>query len=62
MQLWQDGPEIDEGENAPGRSLMKDDEFGVVRFGWSRRVRRLAVRGGRLLIGIGAASATYRGR
>jgi hypothetical protein len=33
MQLWQDGPEIDEGENAPGRSLMKDSYALVGRDG-----------------------------
>lgn len=55
-------PEIDEGENKPfsSRSLMKCYDVGAERFGWSRRTPRpRSMRDGRLLIGIGVASATY---
>jgi xanthine dehydrogenase YagR molybdenum-binding subunit len=55
-------PEIDEGENKPfsSRSLLKCYEVGAERFGWSRRTPQpRSMRDGRLLIGIGVASATY---
>jgi xanthine dehydrogenase YagR molybdenum-binding subunit len=55
-------PEIDEGENKPfsSRSLMKCYEMGAEQFGWSQRTPQpRSMRDGRLLIGIGAASATY---
>ena len=55
-------PEIDEGENKPfsSRSLMKCYEVGAERFGWSQRTPKpRSMRDGRLLIGIGVASATY---
>jgi xanthine dehydrogenase YagR molybdenum-binding subunit len=55
-------PEIDEGENKPfsSRSLMKCYDLGAERFGWSRRdPKPRAMRDGRLLIGMGVASATY---
>ena len=55
-------PEIDEGENKPfsSRSLMKCCDLGAERFGWSRRdPRPRSMRDGRLLIGMGVASATY---
>jgi xanthine dehydrogenase YagR molybdenum-binding subunit len=55
-------PRIDESENKPfsSRSLMQCYEAGAERFGWSRRnpVPR-SMRDGRLLVGIGVASATY---
>ena len=55
-------PEIDEGDNKPfsSRSLLKCYDVAADRFGWSRRdpVPR-AMRDGRLLIGMGMASATY---
>jgi xanthine dehydrogenase YagR molybdenum-binding subunit len=55
-------PEIDEGEGKPfsSRSLTKCYELGAGRFGWSRRDPRIrTMRDGRLLIGMGMASATY---
>ena len=55
-------PDIDEGENRPfsSRSLLKCYELGADRFGWSRRdPRPRSMRDGRLLIGMGVASATY---
>jgi xanthine dehydrogenase YagR molybdenum-binding subunit len=55
-------PAIDEGENKPfsSRSLMKCYDEAAARFGWSRRdPRPRSMRDGRLLIGMGAASATY---
>lgn len=55
-------PEIDEGENKPfsSRSLMKCYDLGAERFGWSRRdPRPRSMRDGRLMIGMGVASATY---
>ena len=55
-------PAIDEGENKPfsSRSLMQCYDLGAERFGWSRRIPApRSMRDGRLLIGMGAASATY---
>lgn len=55
-------PEIDEGENKPfsSRSLMKCYDLGAERFGWSRRTSEpRSMRDGRLLIGMGVASASY---
>ncbi|BCH20767.1 xanthine dehydrogenase family protein molybdopterin-binding subunit [Mesorhizobium sp. L-8-3] len=55
-------PEIDEDENRPfsSRSLLKCYDVGAERFGWSQRTPKpRSMRDGRLLIGIGAASATY---
>ncbi|BCH28611.1 acylaldehyde oxidase [Mesorhizobium sp. L-8-10] len=55
-------PEIDEDENRPfsSRSLLKCYDIGAERFGWSQRsAKPRSMRDGRLLIGIGAASATY---
>lgn len=55
-------PEIDEDENKAfsSRSLMKCYDLGAERFGWSRRdPRPRSMRDGRLLIGMGVASATY---
>ncbi|MDW6020396.1 xanthine dehydrogenase family protein molybdopterin-binding subunit [Mesorhizobium sp. BAC0120] len=55
-------PEIDEGQNKPfsSRPLMTCYEVGAERFGWSqRKPQPRSMRDGRLLIGIGAASATY---
>lgn len=55
-------PEIDEGENRPfsSRSLMDCYNVGAERFGWSQRTRQpRSMHDGRLLIGVGAASATY---
>lgn len=55
-------PKIDEGENKPfsSRSLMKCYEVGAERFGWSQRTPKpRSMHDGRLLIGIGVASATY---
>jgi xanthine dehydrogenase YagR molybdenum-binding subunit len=55
-------PTMDEGENKPfsSRSLVQCYERGAERFGWSRRspVPR-SMRDGRLLVGMGVASATY---
>ena len=55
-------PEIDEGANKPfsSRSLMKCYALGAERFGWSRRTPApRSMRDGRLLIGMGVATATY---
>jgi xanthine dehydrogenase YagR molybdenum-binding subunit len=55
-------PKIDEGENKPfsSRSLMKCYETGAERFGWARRKPEpRSLRDGRLMIGLGVASATY---
>jgi xanthine dehydrogenase YagR molybdenum-binding subunit len=55
-------PEIDEGENKPfsSRSLTKCFDLAADRFGWSRRdPTPRSMRDGRLLIGMGAAAATY---
>jgi xanthine dehydrogenase YagR molybdenum-binding subunit len=55
-------PEIDEGENRPfsSRSLMKCYQVGAEHFGWLRRDRRpRSMRDGRLLIGMGVASAAF---
>jgi xanthine dehydrogenase YagR molybdenum-binding subunit len=55
-------PKLDEGGNKPfsSRSLMNCYELGAELFGWSqRRPRPRSMRDGRLLIGIGVASATY---
>jgi xanthine dehydrogenase YagR molybdenum-binding subunit len=55
-------PQIDEAENKPfsSCSLMQCYEFGAERFGWGRRTPEpRSVRDGRLLIGMGAATATY---
>ena len=57
-------PEIDEGENKPfsSRSLMKCYDLGAERFGWSRRnPQPRSMRDGRLLIGMGVASAHLSG-
>jgi xanthine dehydrogenase YagR molybdenum-binding subunit len=55
-------PEIDEAEGKPfsSRSLIQCYEMAAERFGWSRRTPEpRSMRDGRLLIGMGAASATY---
>jgi xanthine dehydrogenase YagR molybdenum-binding subunit len=55
-------PQIDEGENRPfsSRSLMKCCDLGAERFGWSRHASRpRSMRDGRLLVGMGMASATF---
>jgi len=55
-------PAIDEGENLPfsSRSLIECLDLGAERFGWSRRSPKpRSMRDGRLLIGWGAAAATY---
>jgi xanthine dehydrogenase YagR molybdenum-binding subunit len=55
-------PQIDEGENKPfsSRSLIQCYDLGAERFGWSRRTPApRSMRDGRLLIGMGVASATY---
>jgi xanthine dehydrogenase YagR molybdenum-binding subunit len=55
-------PTIDEGEGKPfsSRSLTKCYDLAAERFGWSRRTAEpLSMRDGRLLIGMGAASACY---
>ncbi|YBV94062.1 xanthine dehydrogenase family protein molybdopterin-binding subunit (plasmid) [Phyllobacteriaceae bacterium JZ32] len=55
-------PQIDEAENKPfsSRSLMQCYELGAERFGWARRTPEPgSMRDGRLLIGMGAATATY---
>jgi len=55
-------PAIDEAENKPfsSRSLMKCYDAGAERFGWSRRsFEPRSMRDGRLLIGMGVASASY---
>jgi xanthine dehydrogenase YagR molybdenum-binding subunit len=56
-------PQIDEGENKPfsSRSLIQCYDLGAERFGWSRRTPApRSMRDGRLLIGMGVASATYQ--
>jgi xanthine dehydrogenase YagR molybdenum-binding subunit len=55
-------PEIDEAENKPfsSRSLIKCYELGADRFGWARRMAQpRSMSDGRLLLGMGVASATY---
>ncbi|HYF88029.1 xanthine dehydrogenase family protein molybdopterin-binding subunit [Azospirillum sp.] len=55
-------PIVDEGENKPfsSRSLVQCYERGAERFGWSRRSSApRSMRDGRLLVGMGVASATY---
>jgi len=55
-------PEIDEAENKPfsSRSLIPCYELGAERFGWTRRTPEpRSMRNGRLLIGMGTATATY---
>jgi len=55
-------PDIDEGENKPfsSRSLIQCYDLGAERFGWKRRTAQpRSMRDGRLLIGMGTASATY---
>ncbi|PRD43080.1 acylaldehyde oxidase [Phyllobacterium phragmitis] len=55
-------PELDEAENRPfsSRSLMPCYDLAAERFGWSRRSPEpRSMRDGRLLIGMGAASASY---
>jgi xanthine dehydrogenase YagR molybdenum-binding subunit len=55
-------PQIDEAENKPfsSRSLMQCYELGAERFGWARRnPEPRSMRHGRLLIGMGTATATY---
>ncbi|KRD60570.1 xanthine dehydrogenase family protein molybdopterin-binding subunit [Ensifer sp. Root278] len=55
-------PEKDEAENKPfsSRSLMQCYALGAERFGWARRTPEpRSMRDGRLLIGMGAATATY---
>ncbi|MBP2234058.1 xanthine dehydrogenase YagR molybdenum-binding subunit [Sinorhizobium kostiense] len=55
-------PAIDEAENKPfsSRSLMKCYDVGSDRFGWANRTYEpRSMRDGRLLIGMGVASASY---
>ncbi|MDK1481792.1 xanthine dehydrogenase family protein molybdopterin-binding subunit [Sinorhizobium sp. 6-117] len=55
-------PEIDEAAGKPfsSRSLMKCYDAGAERFGWSKRdPKPRSMRDGRLLIGMGVASASY---
>ncbi|HVY90350.1 MAG TPA: xanthine dehydrogenase family protein molybdopterin-binding subunit [Hyphomonadaceae bacterium] len=55
-------PAIDEGENKPfsSRSLLQCYDLAAARFGWSRREPKpRSMRDGRLLIGMGTASACY---
>lgn len=55
-------PQIDEAENKPfsSRSLVQCYELGSERFGWARRAPEpRSMRDGRLLIGMGTATATY---
>lgn len=55
-------PQIDEAENKPfsSRSLVQCYELGAERFGWAQRTPQpRSMRDGRLLIGMGAATATY---
>jgi xanthine dehydrogenase YagR molybdenum-binding subunit len=55
-------PTMDEGENKPfsSRSLVQCYERGAERFGWAQRTPApRSMRVGRLLIGMGVASATY---
>ncbi|KXF75790.1 acylaldehyde oxidase [Paramesorhizobium deserti] len=55
-------PQLDEAENKPfsSRSLMQCYELGAERFGWTQRTPEpRSMRDGRLLIGMGTATATY---
>jgi len=55
-------PEIDEGEDKPfsSRSLMQCYALGAERFGWNaREPEPRSMRDGRLLVGMGMASASY---
>lgn len=55
-------PSVDESKNRPfsSRSLMQCYDLAAARFGWSRRTPQpRAMRDGRLLIGMGCASASY---
>ena len=55
-------PALDEGENRPfsSRSLIQCYALGAERFGWAvRNPQPRSMRDGRLLIGLGCASATY---
>lgn len=55
-------PKIDEAENRPfsSRSLIRCYDLGAERFGWDRRSPEpRSMRDGRLLIGMGTATATY---
>ncbi len=55
-------PALDEGENRPfsSRSLMQCYALGAERFGWAaRNPQPRSMHDGRLLIGLGCASATY---
>ncbi len=55
-------PQIDEAENKPfsSRSLIQCYGLGAERFGWVRRTPEpRSMRDGRLLIGMGTATATY---
>lgn len=55
-------PQLDEGEGKPfsSRSLMACHNRGAEVFGWARRnARPRTMRDGRLLVGMGVASATY---
>lgn len=55
-------PEMDEAEKKrfSSRSLIQCYELGAERFGWARRVPEpRSMRDGRLLIGMGTATATY---
>jgi xanthine dehydrogenase YagR molybdenum-binding subunit len=55
-------PTIDEGENKPfsSRSLVQCYDLGAERFGWAQRTPApRSMRDGRLLVGMGVASATY---
>jgi len=55
-------PTLDESENRPfsSRSLMACYDLAAARFGWSRRTPQpRSMRDGRLLIGMGAATASY---
>ncbi|WFU49465.1 xanthine dehydrogenase family protein molybdopterin-binding subunit [Sinorhizobium terangae] len=55
-------PEIDEAADKPfsSRSLLKCYDAGAERFGWSKRdPKPRSMRDGRLLIGMGVASASY---
>ncbi|MDK1494418.1 xanthine dehydrogenase family protein molybdopterin-binding subunit [Sinorhizobium sp. 7-81] len=55
-------PQIDEAVDKPfsSRSLMKCYDAGAERFGWSKRdPKPRSMRDGRLLIGMGVASASY---
>lgn len=55
-------PKLDEAENKPfsSRSLIQCYKVGAERFGWARRSPEpRSMRDGRLLIGMGTATATY---